>query len=138
MESKFKLAKIFSFALIGAVIMYGAIAFYMAERNAYGGSSEAKMNFLRLIVFGVSAMQIMMALTLRKIFFSAQGAARTPEKLLTGHIVTNAICEAAAVIGLVLFFITKSFWDFGICGAVALMGLLYLFPREKDWNKPAV
>lgn len=131
MDQKFKTARMLHMAFIAALLIY-AFVFSMTEKEHYA-SSEAKMNFLRLVVIIVSAVQVMLGAAMKKILSSAKSADR-PQQLLTAGLFGAALCESGAIFGLILAFISGRFWDYGICAGIALLGLLWTFPRKAQWQ----
>ena len=52
-----------------------------------------------------------------------------------GAIITYALCEAVAVYGLVLFFLSANATDFFIFMVISLLYFYLFYPRYADWEK---
>lgn len=127
----YKKTKLATFVMMAGVGLMGIAALIISERHGYGASSEAKMNFLRLVIFIVSLTQVVMAAALKKII----SASRKEEHFFAAQMTANALCEAPAAFGLILVFISKTFMDFVILGAVSLLAFIALFPKQIPQNK---
>ncbi len=133
MDQNFKKAKLITLAMIASVVIYGVIAWIVSDKQGYGASSEAKMNFLRVMMYIFSATQILLAFVIHK---TMHALAKTPkpERLLVLQVIVNAFCEAIAVFGLVLVLISKTFMDYAIFAGVSLAAFAFFFPKQNDWN----
>lgn len=133
MEADFKKARVITIVMILAVIAYGAVAWMMSDRHGYGASSEAKMNFVRTMMFVFSATQIALAFAIRKTI-TALSKTTSSARLLSLQITINAFCEVIAMFGLVLVFMSKTFMDYLIFAFISLSAFAFFFPRRKDWQ----
>lgn len=128
MERKFKKARLISITLMAALIFYGMVAATFYDLHGYGGSAESKMNFLRMIIFVVSFIQVAMAFVVRRVALNRTGPKE--KQSFAAQLIVNAFCMAPAVFGMALTFMTRSFWDYGIFAAVSFVALGFFFPRE--------
>ncbi len=133
MEAQYKTARTLTIAMIAAVFLYGAIAFVL-KGQGYGATSEGKMNFMRMIVAFVVIVQIMLAFAMHKMM----GALTDKKRLVTFQIMINAFCEAVALFGLVLFFISKNFMDYAVFAVISLGAFACFFPRREKWITDSV
>lgn len=133
MESDFKKARLITIAMIVFVILCGGAAWVISDRHGYGASSEAKMNFVRLMVFVFSATQIALAYAVRKTI-NAMSKTTSSARLLSLQITINAFCEFIAILGLVLVLMSKTFMDYIIFASISLAAFALFFPRQKDWQ----
>jgi|GEM_PF-2882126 len=138
MEQQFKRAQIITIAMSAGVFVMGVMAFIFSERQGYGASSEAKMNFLRVIVLIVSLAQIIMAFALKKIISAAAGSVSKEKKLLAAQVTANVLCEAVAIFGFVLTVMSKTFMDYAIFSGLSIGALALFFPKRSDWFKGEV
>ena len=138
MEPQFKRAQIITIAMIIGIFIMGIVAFTLSARHGHGASSEAKMNFLRLIVLIVSLTQIIMAFALKKIISAAAGLASKEKRLLAAQVTANALCEAVAIFGFVLTVMSKTFMDYAIFSGLSIGALALFFPKRSDWFKGEV
>ena len=128
MEAQFKAARTLTSAMIAAVFLYALIAFAL-KGQGYGATSEGKMNFMRMIVAFVVIVQIMLAFAMHKMM----GALKEKKRLITFQVMVNVFCEAIALFGLVLFFMSKNFMDYAIFAVISLGAFACFFPRRKKW-----
>ena len=133
MEINFKKARLITIVMMFAVIGYGVVAWVVADHHGYGASSEAKINFMRAIIFVFSATQIVLAFVIRKTV-NAMSKTTSPARLLSMQITIDAFCEAIALFGLVLVFISKSFMDYAMFAFISLSAFSFFFPRRRDWE----
>lgn len=133
MEAHFKKARLITMVMMITVLFYGVIAFVVSDQHGYGASSEAKMNFMRLIMFVFSATQIALALMIRKMA-GIMSKKANPSRRLTLQIMMNAFCEAIALFGLVLVFMSKTFMDYAVFAVISLAAFVFFFPKPKDWE----
>ena len=133
MDTNFKKAQLITWTMMTSVIVLGAVAYSLSERNGYSASSEAKMNFMRGIIFLFSATQIALAFAIKKTI-RAMSSNTSSSRLLSLQIVVNAFCEVIALFGLVLVFMSKAFLDYIVFALISLSAFTFLFPKLKDWE----
>jgi F0F1-type ATP synthase membrane subunit c/vacuolar-type H+-ATPase subunit K len=56
-------------------------------------------------------------------------------KLLRASLVSNAICETVAILGLILFVLTKNPFDFYVFMVLSLIYFAFSFPRYTQWEE---
>ena len=137
MEKNLNKARIITWAMMAGVIFFGVVAFSVSDRNGYGASSEAKMNFMRGIIFLFSATQIALAFAIKKTI-RAMSSNTSSSRLLSLQIVINAFCEVIALFGLVLVFMSKSFLDYIIFALISLLAFTFFFPKLKEWEHKTI
>ena len=135
MEQQFKKAQMITIAMMVCVFIMGVVAFMISDRHGYGASSEAKMNFLRLIVYVVSFTQIIMASAIKKIMSVGTGASSKDKKLFTAQVIANVLCEAVAIFGFAILLISKTFMDYVIFALISIVAFVLFFPKRSDWLK---
>lgn len=135
MQEELKKSYLATWLMMAGVLVMGVVAFAISERHGYGASSEAKMNFLRLIVLVVSLVQIAMAGAMKKIISASAVHAKNANRFFAAQLTANILCEAPAVFGLILVFISKTFMDFAILGGVSLIALILFFPKQSLPNQ---
>lgn len=95
---------------------------------------------LRYLFFAVGLAMLVMARGARaRMLAVSTGASERvgAGRLQIATIVSLAICEAIAVLGLVLFFLTGRSGDFYLFLAVAVLGFILNFPRWRHWEEMA-
>lgn len=132
METNFKKARLITIVMILALAVYGAVAWMIADHRGYGASSEAKMNFVRTMIFVFSATQIALAFAVRKTI-GAISKTTSSARLLSLQITINAFCEVIALFGLILVFMSKAFMDYAVFACISLLAFAFFFPRQKNW-----
>ena len=103
------------FAMAFSIVMYAVVTLLIPTEAT--GDQGALVTALSLVAFGVVAA----SLQIRK---------RTPDQW-KGFIVALALCESAALFGLVLWFIAASQVAYVLMG-LGLAGLLLHFPKSGD------
>lgn len=131
MEADFKKTRIITIAMIGAVIAYGVVALMISERHGYGASSEAKMNFLRLMVFIFSMTQVVLAFAIQKSMKKMAGNMDSQRQFKL-QLVINCFCEVIALFGLVLTMMSKTFMDYVLFAAISLAAFIFFFPKSEQ------
>lgn len=96
---------------------------------------------LRYLFFAVGLAMLVMARGARARMLAVSTGASEERvgagRLQIATIVSLAICEAIAVLGLVLFFLTGRSGDFYLFLAVAVLGFILNFPRWRHWEEAA-
>ena len=134
MDQEFKKARIITIAMMLAIFLYGIVAWFLSDRSGYGASSEGKMNFLRMVVFFVSAMQMILAFAIHKTMRTLPKNSDSGQRV-TLQMIINAFCEAIALFGLVLFFMSKNFIDYVFFAFLSLAAFSFFFPKTENWIK---
>ncbi len=130
MEDDFKKTQTLTFWMMAGVMVMGIVALVISDRHGYGASSEAKINFLRLVVIIVSLTQIVMAGALKKIVSAMSVKPPQKKKIFAQQMIANLLCEAPALFGLGLVCISKTFTDYAIMGGISLIAFTVFFPRD--------
>ena len=97
-----------------------------------------QLSWVRYIFFGLGLAQVFIIRFIRRI--PTKGLASTEEKAFISHlnkmtILTAAFCEAPAIFGLVLFFLTGNLKDFYILSAMSFALFFLYFPRYSNWEE---
>ncbi len=132
-------AAIASGAVISAVFIYAlvveAVVRFVRFTPPVTGSAAAALRY-GLYFLGVSSVFalrfIRPSMEARK--NEVRGAAR---QMSAQALVTAALCEAPALAGFTLFFLTDGYWDFYLLAAFStVMGIIY-FPKYRIWEEKA-
>ena len=115
----------------GAILMNVVIFFVMAN---FIGPDPATLSDNRLLTVGLSGLGTFTALV--SVFFRQKMLARAieqrrPETVSSAYIVAFAMCEVAALCGLLLRLVTNDPYYY-LLFIVAVIGLLLNFPRRID------
>jgi len=133
MEENFKKARLITFGMMISLVAMGAVMLLISGSRGYGGSSEGKINFIRLILFVFAFAQIAMAGAIYAGARRLKTVANAGKKL-AAQIIACALCESVGVFGFALAMITKSFTDYAAFAVISLAALCFYFPKEKDWK----
>jgi hypothetical protein len=128
-----------------AMVMLASLAAYVlvveilrATRASVPGVAElSQLEALRYAFFLAAMASLVLARTVRTSFVSAQpGRPRpTPQRLLTGTVLSLAYCEVSAVLGLLLFVLQGRVFSFYVFLGVSLVGMVLFFPRYGEWEE---
>ena len=124
--SRFRGLIIIWLAQIASVVLLSVLALVLRPSSANDRAADTTT----LVALAVPALAALaMAFFLRARFVSRATLERRPDLVTTGHVIAFALCEACAVIGLVMRFLTgapEAIYFF----LAALVGFLLLFPRR--------
>ncbi|NIM19983.1 MAG: hypothetical protein GTO51_07020 [Candidatus Latescibacteria bacterium] len=101
-------------------------------------ADQSYLDILRLIFYIIAFAQFAVLSFVRGILLRTKASDTVDsllEKLLRTTIVTLAICEVPALLGLVLFFVGRFYPDFYILFAVSMAMLFFYFPRYNRWKE---
>lgn len=133
MEENFNKARKITIGMMISLVTMGLVVLLLSGARGYGGSSEAKMNFFRLILFVFAFAQIAMAGAIYAGATRLKTSVNAGKKLVS-QIIACALCESVGVFGFALAIMTKAFTDYAMFAVIALAALLFYFPKEKDWK----
>ena len=128
-------------AMVGSLFTFlvvtGQTAQQLLAREA-DGQSVAVPPILFYVGIGLTGLALTMGPFLRGQIFKAGwvGDVVKPSAYFAGNIIAWALCEGAAMYGLVVFFLAGSFWPYGLPPAVAYLFLLLLWPNGRAMFPP--
>lgn len=102
-----------------------------------GIGEMAQLEALRYVFFLAAMTSLGLARAVRT-GFVARGPGRpepTPQRLLTGTILSLAYCEVSAILGLVLFLVQGRVFSFYVFLGVSVVGMVIFFPRYGQWEE---
>ena len=125
-------------AITGSLFVYAALVEVLSRTNAVEAgpaSPEAvRWAFYAIAVSMVFASHVVKAFMLRGA--RAGGVDELLARLTTANVVTAAIAETPAILGFVLFFISRRYYsDFYILALISLYLLVRHFPRYGQWER---
>jgi hypothetical protein len=134
LKARYLAVNFIGLAMIAAVFVYaGVVEFIKWQWAPFAGFAKlpaATATLLKYIFLAVAAAQYGAIQVVQKIV-----PAKSPANLPQTAIITFALCESVAVLGLVLFLLTGNFLDFYIFMVISL-GFFYLhYPKYEDWEK---
>ncbi len=138
-EARLRVLRTIRAAMLGSVILYALVG-YVVRPPAFnaralgwggeGGSVGLSLAAAGIFLAGQLAVLVAAQLTLRSFLRRAE-AEQKPELVQTGYIAAFALCDAGALLGLVILLLTGSWIAFGLMGLGALM-IAILRPRREQ------
>ena len=137
-DARLRTLRIIWAALLGTVFLYAVLGYFQSPpilswRVGFAGESGSAalgLTAAGLYLVGLLAAVAASQLLLRSFLRRAE-AEQNPALVQTGFIVAFVVCEAGALIGLVILFMTKSWLAFLLMGVSAMM-IAILFPRREQ------
>jgi len=137
-EAVLRTLRIIWMAVLGTVFLYAALGYFTSPpifswRVGFageGGSLPVGLTAGVLYLVGLLAAVAASQLLLRSFLRRAE-AEQNPALVQTGFIVAFVACEAGALLGLVVLFLTKS-WVAFLLMAISAMMIAILFPRREQ------
>jgi len=150
-----RLARFIGTAMVFGVLVYALVVEIMRNNSAF--SREPLLpdaaESIKYLFLGLALIQFFLIRMIRRRFLlrEPEQASRLQTGLQTGlktgsisikvtrllitSIVTYVLCEFVAVYGLVLFFITRSPFDFYLFMGISLLYFAAYFPRYAQWEE---
>jgi hypothetical protein len=143
-----KVTAFFAVGMIASVLVYAVVAEVIKRSGPAPGFSgdREQEQMLRMILFAVAIGDALFSFIIKGVLLKS-GAGLPPgmdenlvvpvltQKLQTSTIVVMAICESVAIIGLVLFILTRQTGDMYILMALSLSLFFFHFPRLDRWQE---
>jgi F0F1-type ATP synthase membrane subunit c/vacuolar-type H+-ATPase subunit K len=136
LKSRYLAANFIGLAMIAAVFVYAGVVevikWQWSPFQGFANLPPQTARLLKYIFLALAAAQYVIIKVLQKIMLD-----KSTDNLPQSAIVTFALCESVAVLGLVLFLLTGSSLDFYVFMVISL-GFFYLFfPKYEQWEKTA-
>jgi len=134
-------AVVIGFCMISSVLFYAGLVEYFTRSNAsFAGFSPLPpevFNTLRLILLGVSLVDLALIPYLRNRVLTAQNRTGTPPagRLLTALMLSFALCESIAIYGFILFLLNGAREEFYLFFFLSLIAFVIHFPRFERWQE---
>lgn len=137
--ARYRTAMIICGAIVAAVPIYVAVAAVLSREGAEPtGAPPIVVSVLGAVALATfAAAAPMRGLLVRGVVAKAPAGSSAdivPAALLTGAILSYALCEAPAILGLAVFIMTGSWVYFLLFIALALVGFAMNFPRLSAWR----
>jgi len=135
----YRLALYVALAVLVALPVYVLIVEILKGRGIRLGPGlpAATAHALRLGLYGVAVAAVLLLRLLRGMIIRKkpdESPDRLAQKLLQASILTSALSEVPAVLGLVLYLAVGFYRDFYILLIVSLFLMFMFFPRYRDWT----
>ena len=136
-------AQLIGVALVVSIVVYVFVLHVIAARQApfIGFAPSLDLRLLRVVFALVALVDLAMlrfvtssVLEAARSATTAVGGASVAARLLTLSIARLAICEAIAVLGVVLFLLGGRWADFTGFAVASLAALAFNFPRRSQWE----
>jgi hypothetical protein len=128
-------AKIIWSALVAGVLVFGGVVAFLTirPRSVPPHVGDDLSMYLFYVSLGFSILAVPMAIFARGQIFKAgwAGDIVRPMAYFQGSIVAWAMCDGAALAGLVVCLVSQSMWPYAISTAIGLGGLLLLWPNGR-------
>ena len=134
LKARYLVVNFIGLAMIAAVFVYAGVVEVIKWKLApFAGFAKLEphtADLLKYIFLALAAAQFGVIKAIQKIL-----PTRSVENLSTAAIITFALCESVAVLGLVLFLLSGNSMDFYIFMVISL-GFFYLFfPKYEQWEE---
>ena len=132
------MATIIHLGFMLSVVVYMAVVWVVGPGLVTSGSGDIpeEGGNLRYVFFGIAVILILAVRRLPRLFGPREDQPEEIKKvrLLRASIVTSAICELPALLGLVLFSLTGIKRDFYYLTGLSLILFILYFPRATLWE----
>ena len=143
----YRLARFIGTAMVFGVLVYALVVEIMRNNSAF--SREPLLpdaaESIKYMFLGLALIQFFLIRMIRRRFLLREpdqaaglqtgSISIKVTRLLITSIVTYVLCEFVAVFGLVLFFITRSPFDFYLFMGISLLYFAAYFPRYAQWEE---
>jgi F0F1-type ATP synthase membrane subunit c/vacuolar-type H+-ATPase subunit K len=134
LKSRYLAVNFIGLAMIAAIFVYaGVVAIIKWQWAPFHGFAKLPVqteSLLRYIFLALAGVQYLVIKAVPKIV-----RAQSPENLAQAAIITFALCESVALLGLVLFLLCGNPLNFYIFMVISL-GFFYLFyPKYEEWEQ---
>ena len=126
-------------AIIGTLIIYAIVVEIIRRQLApftgFGGMSD--ITVFRYLFYGIVVINIFVIRALRNLMLrksSSDDAQSIIRKLFRLALITAALCEVPALLGLLLFFLAGSIRDFYQLAGLSFILVFLHFPRYGNWE----
>jgi hypothetical protein len=134
LKARYLAVNFIGLAMIAAVFVYAGmvelIKWQLAPFAGFARLAPRTVGLLKYVFLALAAAQYGIIMAIRKIL-----PAKSADNLAQAAVITFALCEAVALLGLVLFLLAGNAVDFYIFMAISL-GFFYLFfPKYEQWEQ---
>ena len=136
-------AKLTAWSFLGSILVYMLVALLMARAKTSETLSNnpvaLRFGFVGLTLIGFTIINIVKPFILEgsstpETVATERDKSRLAEKLFSTSVISLSICEAPAVFGLILFFISRNMFDFYLFAAIAAGAIILNFPQYDQWE----
>jgi len=131
LDARFRVILILWFALLSSVVVYILVSLVIQRPNVDDGENRT----LTFVITVVGTVAVIVSTALRRRFLAKSVDLQRLELVQTGYIVALALCEFAALLGLVDRMVTGNRYYY-VLFVIALIGMALHWPR-RDHLLPA-
>lgn len=143
MQASFKTIQILYFAMAGSLFIYAGIAHILRSSEFLPEPMIlTQLTFLRYGFYILALSIFVLVLWLRKTLLSLEAirpqvlqGENVEQIIVRGHVILFALCEVPGILGLVLFFLSRSLQDFYLLAGLSLLGFLSSYPNQGWWEE---
>jgi F0F1-type ATP synthase membrane subunit c/vacuolar-type H+-ATPase subunit K len=134
LKARYLVVNFIGLAMIAAVFVYAGVVevikWQMAPFAGFARLEPHTVSLLKYIFLALAAAQFGVIKAVQKIL-----PTRSVENLSTTAIITFALCEAVAILGLMLFLLAGNSLDFYIFMVISLGFFTLFFPKYDQWEQ---
>ncbi len=132
LKSSYRVATLIGVAMIVTILIY-IVLVEVLKRGLFpeGSPPLQEMGILRYAFFALAVVQILLIRYVREIILSRGNGI---QRLLVATIVTFALCESIAILGLILFLLGRDSFDFYCLAGLAMILFILYFPKYSQWE----
>ena len=134
LKARYLAVNFIGLAMIAAVFIYAGVVelikWQMAPFAGFAALDPSTVTLLKYVFLALAAAQFVIIKAVQKIL-----PAPSVEKLSLTAIITFALCESVAVLGLVLFLLSGNSMDFYIFMVISLGFFTLFFPKYDQWEE---
>ncbi len=134
-----QMAFILNVAIIGTLIIYAVVVEIIRKQFApfagFGGISD--ISGIRYLFYGIVVINIFIIRALKNLMLRKSSTDDTQSiirKLLRSAVITAALCEVPALLGLLIFLLAGSIRDFYQLTGLSFIFVFLHFPRYGNWE----
>jgi F0F1-type ATP synthase membrane subunit c/vacuolar-type H+-ATPase subunit K len=137
-RQEYRVTTFVAVAMISALVVYAAlVTIIQFQHQPFVGFAPERLGQLREGFF-LAILFVLVGVRMSRKSVLKKGTGDSPKtlvnKLRTATIVTFALCEVPAILGLVLFLLGGSAKDFYSLALVSLAFMVLYFPRYRHWE----
>lgn len=134
-----RIAFLLNVAIIGTLIVYAIVIEIIRRQFApfAGFAVISDISVLRYLFYGIVVINIFVIRFLRNLTLRKSSSADTQiliRRLLRSAVITAALCEVPALLGLILFLLVGSIRDFYQMAGLSFILVFLHFPRYGIWE----
>ena len=135
LEAAYRNAAITCGAMAASTLFYAAVVAVISISQApfEGFATQSQVSTLRIALWTVAVLEAGL-ITVDEWHERAEGAAAQAGRLITTAVITAALAEVPAILGLVLFMLFGLRGDFYVLLALSLALQAFFFPRLDGWR----